>query len=158
MLNSIRFVKSSYFFSSTSNSISQGETNFIKILPNPSKKFFSDRSNLGAFIAHYKNLTFSLAGFFSVLHVKGIGFKVFYFRHKHALYFILGYNHITKFFLPSSIYVKVRKQYILLFSNDKSVLGQTTSFIMRLRYPDPYRGKGIRYRFQIIKFKPGKQR
>jgi len=97
-------------------------------------------------------------GRFVVLHVKGIGFKVYYNKHNHALYLLLGYNHITKFLLPSSIIIKVRKQYILMFSYDSSSLGKYVSLLCSLRTPDPYRGKGIRYRYQIIKFKPGKQR
>lgn len=99
-----------------------------------------------------------LIGVYQVLHVKGIGFKVFYHLNNHSLYFSLGYTHLLRFSLPPSITVKVRKEYILLFSLDSLVLGTTVEQIRGLRRPDPYRGKGIRYRFQLIKFKSGKQR
>jgi ribosomal protein L6P/L9E len=113
------------------------------------------RSYLGAIARLYYDLD---VGSFSVLHVKGIGFKVYYHRRAHALYFLLGYNHVTKILVPPDIVLKVRKQYILLFSHDSNSLGKYLALIRSLRSPDPYRGKGIRFRYQVIKFKLGKQR
>jgi large subunit ribosomal protein L6 len=113
---------------------------------------------LGSYFSNYNNSFDSQFGYYSVLHVKGIGFKVFYYNRGHSLYFSLGFNHLVKAKLPKSVFVKVRKQYVLLFSSDKQILGQTVHTVRHLRFPDPYRGKGIRFRFQVMKFKPGKQR
>ena len=121
--------------------------------------FFVSKDYARGFISKigrsYSSVT---SGHFSILHVKGIGFKVYYHSVNHSLYFLLGYNHVTKLTLPFGIRVKVRKQYILLFSPDSSLLGRYNFLIRSLRAPDPYRGKGIRYRYQIMNFKPGKQR
>lgn len=95
---------------------------------------------------------------YRVLHVKGIGFKVYSYFIGHSLYFLLGYNHVCKYRLPNSIFAKVRKNYLLMYSVFDTTIGASIHQIQHLRYPDPYRGKGIRFRFQIIKFKPGKQR
>ena len=95
--------------------------------------------------------------FFQILHVKGIGFKVYYYWNTKSLYFNLGYNHICKYCLENIAEVKVRKQYLLLFTKIISLIFYVNE-IKNLRFPDPYRGKGIRFRFQEMKFKPGKQR
>lgn len=95
---------------------------------------------------------------YQILHVKGIGFKVYYHKIAHSLYFNLGYNHLCKYNLTLTMGVKVRKQYLLLYSSIKPELSVSIYQIRALRLPDPYRGKGIRFRFQQLKFKPGKQR
>lgn len=111
------------------------------------------------YISMLRNVSLGLVdGFFQVLHVKGIGFKVFYHNVTHCVYFSLGYTHFIRYKLDDKVVVKVRKSYLLLFSNSIMKLNQTIIEIQKLRYPDPYRGKGIRFRFQVMKFKPGKQR
>jgi|UPI00068A7296 hypothetical protein len=149
-LNGVNFASGiSYFFAYSASS--------FKVLPFENR-FFYDKSVLNSFLFQYTSASAFSFGYYSVLHVKGIGFKVFYYAKEHSLYFVLGYNHMVKFKLPQSVFVKVRKQYVIFFSADKNLLGSSLYYIIHLRYPDPYRGKGIRYRFQIIKFKPGKQR
>ncbi len=110
----------------------------------------------------YSILRSTIAGvgsaYFVVLHVKGIGFKVFHSVLKRALYFFLGYNHVTKYRLSAIVQFRPLKGHVLLFSPLSAVFGNVVYHIKHLRYPDPYRGKGIRNRFQLMKFKPGKQR
>lgn len=130
----------------------------LQVISNFDNLFLFNRGFAGSVVSFYTAIIKSCFGYYSVLHVKGIGFKVFYFSRLHALYFSLGYNHIVKYKLPKNISVKVRKQYLLFFSCDKCSLGNSIYQIQHLRFPDPYRGKGIRFRFQIINFKPGKQR
>lgn len=121
--------------------------------------FFISKAYLRSYFANLGSMQRGLrSGFFKVLHVKGIGFKSFYSPLKHSLYFNLGYNHLTKYKLPLVVKVRLLRGYMILFSFNKQMLFQIIYEIRRLRYPDPYRGKGIRYRFQVIKFKPGKQR
>lgn len=126
---------------------------------NLKRLFCISQMYLRAFFTRLRNVEFGLrAGYFRVLHAKGIGFKVFRSIVKHALYFFLGYNHVTKYRVPTSILFKPLKGHILFFSGDKGGLGSSVYHVQHLRFPDPYRGKGIRYRFQLMKFKPGKQR
>lgn len=120
-------------------------------------KFVTSRSDISSIKKKLKKLSDKLKTFFQILHVKGIGFKVYYYFKTHSLYFNLGYNHICKYNLSGVSDVKVRKQYLLLFAQTVSLIFFINE-IRNLRYPDPYRGKGIRFRFQEIKFKPGKQR
>jgi large subunit ribosomal protein L6 len=75
-----------------------------------------------------------------------------------SLYFFLGYNHVTKYKFANLVDFRPLKGHVLIFSVQKALFGSAIYQLRHLRYPDPYRGKGIRYRFQLMKFKPGKQR
>jgi len=68
----------------------------------------------------------------------------------------LGYSHPIKFPLPEGITGKVDKQVITLEGIDKGLVGQTAAKVRRLREPDSYKGKGIRYLGEVIKTKVGK--
>jgi len=120
-------------------------------------KFVPFKTHASALRSHITRLSLELKTFYQILHVKGIGFKVYYHSREHSLYFNVGYNHLCKFSMVLSWGVKVRKQYILIFKKGFSLISLAKE-IIRLRKPDPYRGKGIRFRFQELKFKPGKQR
>lgn len=121
--------------------------------------FSSSKKYTNTITSVFSNIYFGLtSGYFRYIELKGVGFKVLYSASTHSLFFFLGYNHVISFYLPISVQVKVRKQYILLFSYDKSILSYVCSQIKSLRFPDPYRGKGVLFRDEIIKFKPGKQR
>jgi large subunit ribosomal protein L6 len=154
-----KFVLSNNYFKASSKLVAL-TTNFdnLAIAPNFNNFFFFNKKSVGSVISLYNSILKSHFGYYSILHVKGIGFKVFYFAKRHSLYFSLGYNHIVKYNLSREVSVKVRKQYLLFFSHNKALLGTSIYQIQHLRFPDPYRGKGIRFRFQIIAFKPGKQR
>lgn len=122
-------------------------------------KFFPTRSLLKAAKNRLYKLKEDLKTSFQILYAKGIGFKVYYYLKDHSLYLNLGYNHLCRYRLSSYLMVKVRKQYMLLYSLETFINIIIPSYEIRaLRIPDPYRGKGIRFRFQEIKFKPGKQR
>jgi large subunit ribosomal protein L6 len=122
-------------------------------------KFFFTKSLVSAAKTALYKIKQNLKTSFQVLYAKGIGFKVYYYNKDHSLYLNLGYNHLCRYKLTKFMAVKVRKQYILLYSLNGLVDVISPSYEIRaLRFPDPYRGKGIRFRSQEIKFKPGKQR
>jgi len=132
---------------------------FEKSYINLFRRFCISRAYLNSFLTRLRNLDIGLrAGYFRILHVKGIGFKVFQSLIRSSLYFFLGYNHVTKYKMPDPVSFRPLKGHILLFSVQKAPFGSAIYHIRHLRFPDPYRGKGIRYRFQLIQFKPGKQR
>ena len=63
-----------------------------------------------------------------------------------TLVFSLGYSHPINFTLPDGVDCKVEKQVnITLTSIDKQLLGQVAANMYRLRKPDAYKGKGVRY-------------
>lgn len=104
-------------------------------------------------------------GFKKDMDVVGVGYKADVQGKK--IVFALGYSHPIEFPLPDGIEAKAERvatkttinQYQLtltLTGIDKQRLGQTCAELNRLRKPDAYKGKGIRYADKHYKLKPGK--
>ena len=104
-------------------------------------------------------------GFSRQMDVVGVGYKADVQAKK--IVFSLGYSHPIEFPLPEGIEVKGERvpaktsiqQYQLtltLSGIDKQRLGQVAAEMHRLRKPDPYKGKGVRYADVQLKLKPGK--
>ena len=69
----------------------------------------------------------------------------------------IGYSNPVTFDLPEGISAVVDKNTIIKLSGiDKEILGRTAAAIRRLRPPEPYKGKGIKYAEEYIKRKAGK--
>lgn len=95
-------------------------------------------------------------GFKKVLDIVGTGYKV---EDKGGnLVFSLGYSHPIEFQLPPGIKAQVGDKGVRLTLEgaDKEALGQTAAIIRRLRPPEPYKGKGIRYADEVVRRKVGK--
>jgi large subunit ribosomal protein L6 len=102
-------------------------------------------------------------GFTQEMDVVGVGYKA-ELKGK-SIVFSLGYSHPVEFPLPEGITAKVEKlprtinQYqttITLAGVDRQLLGQTAANMNKLRKPDAYKGKGVRYADRPMKLKPGK--
>jgi large subunit ribosomal protein L6 len=94
-------------------------------------------------------------GFERVLEINGIGYRA-EAKGKRIL-FNLGYSHPIDFPLPEGISVNIDKNTIVKLSGiDKELLGLTAASIRQLRPPEPYKGKGIKYKEEHIQRKAGK--
>ena len=104
-------------------------------------------------------------GFKKEMDVVGVGYKADVQGKK--IVFALGYSHPVEYPLPEGIEAKAERvaakttinQYQLtltLSGIDKQKLGQVAAELNRLRKPDAYKGKGIRYADKFYKLKPGK--
>ena len=93
-------------------------------------------------------------GFKKELEIVGVGYRAD--MSKNVLNLTLGYSHPINFPLPEGITGRVEKQVITIEGIDKGLVGQTAAKIKRLRKPDVYKGKGIRYLGEVIKTKVGK--
>ena len=94
-------------------------------------------------------------GFSKELDIVGVGYKAALEGDK--LVFALGYSHPVVFPIPEGIKVVVEKATHLVVSGiDRQRVGQVAAEIRRLRKPDPYKQKGIRYVGEILKKKAGK--
>src|SRR5215472_2955538 len=71
--------------------------------------------------------------------------------------FALGYSHAVVFDIPTGIDVVIDKQtHITVTGVDRQLVGQVAANIRRLREPDPYKQKGVRYTGEVLKKKAGK--
>ena len=94
-------------------------------------------------------------GFSRELEITGIGYKAAVSGRTITLH--LGYSHPIEFALPEGIEVAVEKQTQLTVRGaDRALVGEVASSLRRLRRPDPYKGKGVRYKGETIKLKVGK--
>ncbi|MDJ0874153.1 MAG: 50S ribosomal protein L6 [Desulfobacterales bacterium] len=95
------------------------------------------------------------SGFERVLEINGIGYRA-EVKGK-ALILNLGYSNPVNFELPDGVSASVdRNTVIKLSAIDKEKLGQTAASIRKLRPPEPYKGKGIKYAEERIIRKAGK--
>jgi large subunit ribosomal protein L6 len=94
-------------------------------------------------------------GFEKGLEITGVGFRAAV--QGRNLVLNLGFSHPVNFELPKGIDAQVEKQTaITLRGVDCYLVGQVASNIRRLRPPEPYKGKGIKYKDEKIRRKEGK--
>lgn len=104
-------------------------------------------------------------GFKRDMDIVGVGYKADVQGKK--IVFALGYSHPIEYVLPEGIEAKAERigtktsinQYqttITLSGIDKQLLGQVAAELNRLRKPDAYKGKGVRYADKFYRLKPGK--
>lgn len=95
------------------------------------------------------------SGFERTLEINGIGYRAE--LKGSAIVFNLGYSHPISFDLPKGIEASIdRNSVIKLNGIDKELLGHTAAAIRKLRPPEPYKGKGIKYAEENIRKKAGK--
>jgi len=94
-------------------------------------------------------------GFERVLEIHGIGYRAE--LKGQVLVFQLGFSTPKEFELPQGISATIEKNTIIKLSGiDKEALGRTAAAIRRLKPPEPYKGKGIKYAEERIQKKAGK--
>ena len=94
-------------------------------------------------------------GFKKELDIVGVGYRA-ELKGKQVV-FALGYSHAVVFDIPQGIDVAIDKQtHITMTGVDRQLVGQVAANIRRLRKPDPYKQKGVRYTGEVLKKKAGK--
>ena len=94
-------------------------------------------------------------GYTTKMEIHGVGYRVV-LKGK-DLEFALGYSHPVLIEAPEGITFTVESPTRFTISGiDKQAVGQIAANIRRLRRPDPYKGKGIRYDGEVIRRKVGK--
>jgi large subunit ribosomal protein L6 len=115
------------------------------------------RKGAGSFFSFLQQECIGVSfGFFVSMYLHGIGYKVWCSKDRKKLLFKLGYNHLIKFKLSSTMQVYTRKSRFVLFGMDKQEVNIIANRIMYLRKPDSYKGKGIRYTDKILALKETK--
>lgn len=96
------------------------------------------------------------SGFERVLEVNGVGYRAEMSGQKLVLY--VGYSHPVEIDAPEGISFEVdaRTRQIKILGHDKQQVGQVAADIRKVRPPEPYKGKGIKYLEEKIRRKAGK--
>jgi len=96
-------------------------------------------------------------GFSKTLDITGVGYRASVQGQKLNLQ--LGYSHDINYPIPEGIEIKCENQTTIAVSGaDKQAVGQVAAEIRAFRKPEPYKGKGIRYRGEQILRKEGKKK
>jgi len=94
-------------------------------------------------------------GFKKELDIVGVGYRA-EVKGKQVV-FALGYSHPVVFDIPAGIDIVIDKQtHVTVTGIDRQLVGQVASDIRRMRKPDPYKQKGVRYTGEVLKKKVGK--
>ena len=96
-------------------------------------------------------------GYTKTLNITGVGYRAN--SQGSNLKLQLGYSHDVDFTIPEGIEIKTPDNTTVLISGiDKQKVGQVAAEIRRWRKPEPYKGKGIKYRGEFIFRKEGKKK
>ena len=94
-------------------------------------------------------------GFVRQLEITGVGYKAEV--KPYGLLMSLGYSHTIEVKAPAGVKLSAPvPTQVLVEGADKEVVGRIASEIRKLRKPEPYKGKGVRYAGEIIRRKAGK--
>jgi large subunit ribosomal protein L6 len=94
-------------------------------------------------------------GFSKILEIRGVGYRVQ--ARGSDLEFALGYSHPVPVKAPEGITFEVQTPTRFIVRGiDKQAVGETAAKIRKLRRPDPYKGKGVRYAGENVRRKVGK--
>lgn len=124
----------------------------------------SDQKNHKALHGLYRALINNMVvgvteGYTKVLELVGVGYRAA--ATGNLLELTLGYSHPIMFMLPDEVKLstgqeKGQNPMITLESTDKQLIGQIAAKIRALRKPEPYKGKGIKFKGEILRRKAGK--
>lgn len=120
-----------------------------------------DRSRLakaltGTFASHVKNMVKGVeTPYIKKLILEGVGYKV-ELKGK-ELVLTVGFSHTVPIKIPDDVTATVEKNNITLASPNKESVGQFSANVRRVKPPEPYLGKGIRYDDEVIRRKQGKK-
>lgn len=114
------------------------------------------RANWGTMRSLTQNAVMGVSkGFERFLEIEGVGFRAN--LEGSILILNIGLSHPIKFNPPDGIKISVVKNTIMVSGVDKELVGKTAAKIRSFKKPEPYKGKGIRYRGEIVRRKAGKK-
>jgi large subunit ribosomal protein L6 len=101
------------------------------------------------------NIKGVIKGYEKKLVIEGLGYKAE--MEGDTLVLRVGFTHPVKIESPSGIQLGVDKNIITVSGINKGQVGQTAAKIRKVRPPEPYKGKGIKYLGEVVKRKAGKK-
>lgn len=93
--------------------------------------------------------------FLKELVIEGVGYRAEV--QGNNLILNIGFSHPVNFAIPAGVKIAVLKNNIMISGADKQLIGETAAKIRSMKKPEPYKGKGIMYKGEIIRRKAGKK-
>ncbi|MBI4093917.1 50S ribosomal protein L6 [Candidatus Kaiserbacteria bacterium] len=127
-----------------------------KVMVAPARDNRLARALWGTYAAHVRNMISGVnTPFTKKLIVEGIGYRAE--ATPKELKLALGFSHPVIVRIPEGVKVAVDKNAISIEGADKELVGQFTASVRSQKKPEPYKGKGIRYEYEVIRRKQGKK-
>jgi len=124
----------------------------------------NDEKQNRAFHGLYRSLINNMVvgvseGYSKTLELVGVGYRAS--NQGQVLEFALGYTHNIFLKLPNEVKIETKSErnqnpLVILESCDKQLLGQVCAKIRSFRKPEPYKGKGVRFKGELVRRKAGK--
>jgi len=126
----------------------------VAVSPNDDDK--RARALWGTFAAHVANMLRGVSeGFSKKLAIEGVGYRAE--MNGRVLVLNVGFSHPVSLDVPEGLEAVVEKNLITISGADKELVGQFAANVRRVRPPEPYKGKGIRYQGEYVIRKQGKK-
>jgi large subunit ribosomal protein L6 len=110
----------------------------------------------GTYAAHTRNMIHGVSeGFTKILEIEGVGYRAAV--EGNTIVLNVGFSHQVKLEIPEGLAAVVEKSVITLTGADRDALGQFAANVRKVKKPEPYKGKGIRYQGEYIIRKQGKK-
>jgi large subunit ribosomal protein L6 len=114
------------------------------------------RSLVGTIHMLARNMVLGVTeGFSKILDIEGVGYRAT--MDGSDLVLSLGFSHPVRVASPDDITITTEKNSIIVTGINKEVVGQVAAIIRGYRPPEPYKGKGVRYRGEYVRRKAGKK-
>lgn len=94
-------------------------------------------------------------GFEKILEIEGVGYRAS--MEGKTILLAVGFSHQVRIPIPDGINASVEKNVITISGVDKALVGKVAADIRAIKKPEPYLGKGIRYRGEVVYRKAGKK-
>ena len=148
--------KGTMAFTATDDVTITQEDNSISVMPRGTSK--RARQQWGMSRSMVANLVTGVTtGFKKELEIQGVGYRAQ--MQGNTLKLSLGYSHEVNFEVPKGVSITTPKQTeIVVEGMDPQQVGQVAANIREWRRPEPYKGKGIRYKDEYIFRKEGKKK
>jgi len=128
-----------------------------KIFVSPTRKTKRSAAFWGLIRALLQNCVKGVSeGFEKKLELRGIGYKASLEGEK-TLKLEVGFSHPVRVEVPPHLNVTVEKNIITVSGIDKQQVGEFSAKVRKIRPPEPYKGKGIRYFGEKVRMKEGKK-
>ncbi|MFT7506940.1 MAG: large subunit ribosomal protein L6 [Acidimicrobiales bacterium] len=122
----------------------------------PAKETKAAQALWGTYAALARNLVTGVTeGFSKVLEIEGVGYRAEVQGQK--LTISVGFSHPVLMDVPEGMTTTVEKSVITVSGIDKHAVGQFAANIRKVKPPEPYKGKGIRYQGEYVIRKQGKK-
>ena len=122
----------------------------------PKRSDLATKALWGTQAAHLKNMIEGVTKGFEVkLEIEGVGYR--FELAGGSLKLAIGFSHPVILAIPEGVSAKLEKAELTLSGNDKEKVTQFAAIVRGQKKPEPYKGKGIHYKGEVVRRKQGKK-